>query len=203
MNFFQGLSRPLRLAGFALIGLALVAVVLGVVTSLSGGTPDQTAAPAPTTGESATSAPPGSSGPVTTAPLPPATTTQPPPAATSGASPAPGQPGGVPADQASAKWVPVRVYNNSMISGLANRAADEFRAQGWNIAEAGNYPYGVIPTTTAYYTPGTDEETAAKALASAFGMKAEPRFAGIQDSTTGVIVIVTNDYKGVQSAGKG
>jgi hypothetical protein len=107
----------------------------------------------------------------------------------------------VPADQAAAKWVPVRVYNNSTISGLAARAAADLRADGWNVAEISNYPYGIIPTTTAFYTPGTDEETAAKAIASWFNMKAEPRFEGIQDASPGVIVIVTNDYQGLRAKG--
>ncbi|HKS45109.1 MAG TPA: LytR C-terminal domain-containing protein [Amycolatopsis sp.] len=198
MNFFQGLSRPMRLAGVVLVGIALVAVVIGTVTALSGGN-SQNAAPA-----SSAAPPPGPGGPppttspssapastTTTVPPPPATTTQPPAAGTTAPPPAQG-------GQSDAKWVPVRVYNNSTIKGLAARASDDFRAAGWNITESGNYPYGVIPTTTAYYTPGTDEETAAKALSSAFGMQAEPRFEGIQNSTPGVIVIVTNDYQGLK-----
>ncbi|WP_460429196.1 LytR C-terminal domain-containing protein, partial [Amycolatopsis endophytica] len=115
--------------------------------------------------------------------------------------PGQGQDGGVPADAAAAQWVPVRVYNNSTIHGLAARAADELKANGWNVVEVGNYPSGIIPTTTAYYTPGTDEETAARALATAFGMKVEPRFQGIEDASPGVIVIVTNDYQGSQVKG--
>ena len=97
--------------------------------------------------------------------------------------------------------MPVRVYNNSTITGLAAKAAADFRAAGWNVVSVDNYPYGVIPTTTAYYTPGTDEETAAKALATEFGMKAEPRFDGIKNSSPGVIVIVTNDYQGLRNKG--
>jgi LytR cell envelope-related transcriptional attenuator len=108
---------------------------------------------------------------------------------------------GLPADQSGAKWVQVRVYNNSTIKGLAAQAAADLRADGWNVVEAANYPYGIIPTTTAYFTPGTDEETAAKALATTFGMHAEPRFGGIQDASPGVIVIVTNDYQGLHPKG--
>ncbi|HVV11509.1 LytR C-terminal domain-containing protein [Amycolatopsis sp.] len=207
MNFFQSLSRPMRLAGVALLGIAVIAGVIGVVTALSGGESSQTAAPSPTASASGTSQAPGTSAssPTTTTPPPassaPATTGAPPasPGPQGGAPTAPN--GGVPADQAAAKWVPVRVYNNSTITGLAARAAQDFRGDGWNVAETANYPYGIIPTTTAYYTPGTDEETAAKALAADFGMKAEPRFEGIQNSSAGVIVIVTNDYRGLQSKG--
>jgi cytoskeletal protein RodZ len=211
MNFFQSLSRPMRLAGVVLLGIAFVALVVGLITSLSGGGSNNNAAPSssasPTQPSGSSAAPSGtpSPGPTTTPPsptTPPATTPppvapgqQPPP----GGTPAPN--GGVPADQAAAKWVPVRVYNNSTITGLASKAAADFRADGWNVAEAANYPYGIIPTTTAFFTPGTDEETAAKALATEFGMKAEPRFQGIQSASPGVIIIVTNDYQGLHAKG--
>jgi LytR cell envelope-related transcriptional attenuator len=90
--------------------------------------------------------------------------------------------------------LPLRVYNNSTISGLATRAAEDFRKAGWPIDEIGNYPQGIIPTTTVYYRPGTEEEAPAKALAEQFGMRANPRFDGIQQASPGIIVIVTNDY---------
>lgn len=94
------------------------------------------------------------------------------------------------------KWVTVRVYNNSTAHGLAAKARDDFKADGWNVTEVANYSSGIIPASTAYYRPGTDEETAAKALAAQFGIQAEPRFDGIQNSAPGVIVIITNNYKG-------
>jgi hypothetical protein len=90
--------------------------------------------------------------------------------------------------------LPLRIYNNSTISGLATRAAEDFRRAGWPIDEIGNYPQGIIPTTTVYYRPGTDEEAPAKALAEQFGMRVNPRFEGLQHATPGIIVIVTNDY---------
>ncbi len=96
-----------------------------------------------------------------------------------------------------AATTPVRVYNNSTVTGLANRAADEFRAQGWTVTNIGNYPqkWGVIPTSTVYYRPGTSEESAADQLGQAFGMRVLPRYAGIDDASPGVIVILTNDFK--------
>lgn len=194
MNPLKGLSRPARLAGVVLLGVALVALVIGTVAALGGGS-SQSAAPSTSAGErpGTSSAPPA---PATTthAPstTPQASATQAPPATSQ--APVTSQDG-----QTDAKWVPVRVFNNSTIKGLAARAAADFRANGWTIAEAGNYPYGIIPTTTAYYTPGTDEETAAKALAAEFGMKADPRFEGIQNSSPGVIVIVTDDYQGLRA----
>jgi hypothetical protein len=92
--------------------------------------------------------------------------------------------------------VPVRVFNNGTIPKLAAKAASDFRADGWNVVEVGNYSQGIIPTSTAYFRPGTTEEPAAAELARKFGMRAEPRFAGIADASPGVIVMVTNDYGG-------
>lgn len=200
MSFLQGLSRPTRLAGVVLIGVGLVAGVIGVVTATSGGGQTQNAAPstsasaAPGPGPGPGSAPPPAPSVSTSsaAPAPPASGTTPVPV------PPPG-PAGPKPGQTDAKWVPVRVYNNGTIQGMAARAADEFRADGWNVTQVAPYASGIIPTTTAYYTPGTDEETAAKALAAAFGMQAQERFEGIKSSSPGVIVILTNDYKGTHT----
>ncbi|WP_228709476.1 LytR C-terminal domain-containing protein, partial [Amycolatopsis keratiniphila] len=78
--------------------------------------------------------------------------------------------------------------------GLAEQAAKDFRASGWNVSEVKGYP-GRLPETVAYYRPGTDEEAAAKALALEFGFRAEPRFKEIENIGPGVIVILTKDYK--------
>ncbi len=90
---------------------------------------------------------------------------------------------------------PVRVYNNSTITGLAARAANDFRADGWQVAQVSNYPQGIIATSTVYFRPGTSEQSAASSLGRQFGLRVEPRFAGIDDATPGLIVIVTNDYQ--------
>lgn len=90
---------------------------------------------------------------------------------------------------------PVRVYNNSLVKDLAQRAAEDFRGSGWNVEEVGNYAQGNIPTSTVYYRPGTSEEAAAESLASNFGMRALPRFDGLKDATPGLVVIVTKDYQ--------
>jgi hypothetical protein len=207
MNVFSGLSRPLKAAGLALIVVAVAAAIVGGITVLNSGGSNDNAAPggsSPSPSTSSTPTSPGSS-PSTpppstsTTPTPPTSPASPPPGqpGQSGGAPSPGQPGAGTEDPA--KLVTVRVYNNSTIKGLAARAADDFRAQGWTVADVSNYPDGVIPATTAYYRPGTDEETAAKALAAAFGMKAAERFDGIAGSSPGVIVIVTNNY---QAGGK-
>ncbi len=201
MSVFSGMSRPMKAAGVALIGVAIIAAVIGGISALGGGGSNEA-------GPSGTSTPPGTSGsstpPTTSSPAPPTSTpTSPTPSSPSPTTPAPGQPTsgqpgqpGRPGDQqASNKWVTVRVFNNSTIKGLAARAKDDFAGAGWNVTEVSNYSQGIIPATTAYYRPGTDEEAAAKQLAQEFGFKAEPRFAGIQDATPGVIVIVTNNYE--------
>ena len=90
--------------------------------------------------------------------------------------------------------IPVRIYNNSTITGLASDAARELEAAGWDEVSTGNYAAGVIPTTTVYYRPGTAERTAADRIASTIGARSEERFVGLDDATPGVIVIVTNDY---------
>lgn len=88
----------------------------------------------------------------------------------------------------------LRVYNNSYIRGLAARAAEDFRSEGWRVVEVGNYSGGRIPTSTVYYQRGTDQRGAAEALGNQFGLRVEPRFAGIRDAAPGVLVIVTKDY---------
>ncbi len=89
------------------------------------------------------------------------------------------------------KSVQVRVFNNSSVSGLAAKTAQKLEASGWNIAETGNYSEGEIPKTTVYYGNSSSEKQAANAIAAELGVSAEPRFAGIANSSPGVIVIVT------------
>lgn len=91
--------------------------------------------------------------------------------------------------------MPLRVYNNSTITGLAARGAADFEAAGWTVTDIGGYN-GRIPVSTVYYREGTAEKDAADFLADAFGLRAQPRFDGIEDSSPGVIVILTKDYQG-------
>jgi hypothetical protein len=91
--------------------------------------------------------------------------------------------------------MPLRVYNNSTITGLAARGAADFEAAGWTVTDTGGYN-GRIPVSTVYYREGTAEKDAADFLASAFGLRSQPRFEGIQDASPGVIVILTKDYQG-------
>lgn len=201
----SGGPSPLRVGGLALLGAGAVAALIGLATLLPGG--GGTSTPASPTPEPVPSAAPASPAPTAVAPpsapvaVPTAGATgnvAAPPAAAPPAAPAP-----APAPQAgtgggggsSAARGPVRVYNNSTVTGLAARAANDFRADGWQVGQVANYSSGNIPTSTVYYRPGTAEQSAATTIASEFGMRAEPRFSGIDDATPGLIVIVTNDYQ--------
>lgn len=181
-----------KLGGIALIGVGALAAVFGVATAMSGG-PESAAQPPP----APVPVPPASSAlPPQPMPVQPEVPSQPTPVPAQLPSPA-SQPSPGGADQGSPKIV-VRVYNNSTIKGLANRAADEFRQAGYDVPEVGNYAGGTIYTTTIYFRPGTEEEAQARDVAAHFGARVEPRFEGIQQSSPGVIAIITNDYKGIQ-----
>lgn len=194
-------AHPARAAGLALIGVAAVALVIGVASLFTGGDDDQPGAQPSAT----SSTDPGSSDtqtPGTTDSSPPQTTTgspTTPPATTTTAAPT-GVPGNTtttaPPPVTPTNKPPVRVYNNSNIQNLAARASDDVRKVGWEVVETGNYSQGVIPTTTIYFRPGTDEEASAQALAQALRAEVKPRFDGIEGAHPGIIVIVTNDYQG-------
>ena len=92
----------------------------------------------------------------------------------------------------------MRVYNNSTITGLAARAAEDFRSAGWTVDEVANYPSspGIIPTSTVYYRPGTGEQGSAERhrqrVRAARRSRGSP---GWPTPAPGLIVIVTNDYQ--------
>jgi len=203
----SGGPSPLRVGGLALLGAGAVAALIGLATLLPGGS--STTTPAATTPPPApTAAPTAAATPGATVAAPPAPTVPvavptagptvaiaaPPPVAPAPAPAAPQAGTGTGGGSAAARG-PVRVYNNSTVTGLAARAANDFRADGWQVGQVSNYSQGVIPTSTVYYRPGTAEQTAATRIASEFGLRTEPRFSGIDDATPGLIVIVTNDYQ--------
>jgi hypothetical protein len=139
----------------------------------------------------------GSTGEGTPPASPPAAVPEQPPVA----APAPEQPVGggnvaapaPPPGEQPAVRAPLRVYNNSLVPGLAARAAENFKSAGWTIDEVGGFQ-GRLLESAAYYRPGTDEEAAAKALAAQFDLAAKPRFTEIQGARPGVIVILIKDY---------
>lgn len=217
------LNRPARAGGIALLGVALIATAIGTASALSGDNDGDDTATPPPGGTTTTTATTGPGSPSTTRTTgADGTTTSPTtseskedgegdgtPGPTSGPNGGPSSgvwPGAGGSedseDIAAVKSVQLRVYNNSTIKSLAAEAARDFRANGWTVSATGNYSKGTIPTSTAYYRPGTDEQAAAELLASEFGLRVEPRFEGIQKSSPGVIVIVTRDY-GQNFGGKG
>ena len=204
-----------RMGGYALIGVGAVAAAIGAATAFAGEPGDEQPVasapvqPAPLPAQQPAAGP----APQPVAPArPPAQPAEPPaanrPPAQQPAGPPPVQlaPGTgsdqQPGDPGQSAKISVRIYNNSTVKGLAHRAADDFRAAGYDVPEAGNYPWGKIATTTVYYRPGTPEQTDAEQVAAQFGARAEPRFPGLQDATPGIIGIITDDYKGPQQQGK-
>jgi hypothetical protein len=199
-----GSPRPGRIAGVALLGLAAVALIIGLITAL-GGNGDGRAdgnhgEPTQTTASRTGTIRPTDRPPTTSKSSPPKTTT-------TTTTPAPGtsssQPPGGDGNGEPTKSVPVRVLNNSKIKGLAAKAAADLEADGWNVVFKGNYSATNVPTTTVYYRPGTDEEATARAIATAFGLDVAPRIKTLEKEPAGVIVIVTNDYGDTNGDGKG
>lgn len=194
-------NQPLKLAGYGLLGVAAIAAVVGLVSLASSGSEAAV--------DPALQAPPSSSV-ITPPPLTETTPAAPAPAApavpapnqlagpgTTAALPGAGLPesGGTGAKSRNVAKAPVRIYNNSTVSGLAERAADDMRDSGWSVGDVSNWPHSNIPSSTVYYRPDTNEQAAARNLASSFGLRAEPRFGGIKDASPGLIVIVTKDYQ--------
>lgn len=91
--------------------------------------------------------------------------------------------------------VPVRVFNNSNVTGLAGRTGDSLRSAGFAVSDVANMPsnQGVVPESVAYFGTGPGEQEAAQAIAGQLGIPAAPRPAGFAADTPGVIVIVTQD----------
>ncbi|MFN2477893.1 MAG: LytR C-terminal domain-containing protein [Pseudonocardiaceae bacterium] len=201
-----GDSRRLRTAGLALFGLAVIAALIGLVLALTRGErtaaigkPTVTPTHAPVSASTVPSVipyPPPVISPPTEAPSTEAPSTEAPAVSPPGPpSSAEGPPAGDNGASAiGASRGEVRVYNNSTIRGLAARAARDLSAAGWTVVEVGNYARGTIPTTTVYYQEGTDQRAEAEALAAQFKVRVEPRFAGIENASPGLIMIVTNDY---------
>jgi len=185
---------PARIGGIGLIGVAVVAAVIGLVTLGTGNSDEGADAAAPPTETVAPATPDTNEVPLPSfAPTPTATvpTTTPHPVA----PPVVAADAGAGAN-AVAPTMPLRIYNNSTISGLASTAAADFQRGGWTVSDTTNYPDGIIPTSTVYYRPGTAEQASAQRLADEYGLRVEPRFEGIQDASPGLIVIVTRDFKG-------
>jgi hypothetical protein len=200
----SGSTRPLRVAGVALLGVAAVALIIGLITMFGsngdgradgGAGEERPPEPPATTSSSRPGNPPSSAS--TSKSVPP-TTSSPSTSTTTTTTRPPGDGNGEPE-----KTVPVRVLNNSTIKGLAAKAADDLRADGWQVGEIGNYSATNLPETTVFFRPGTaDEEAAARELASAFGLEVQPRLDTLAGEPPGVIVVVTSDYANNDGGGK-
>ncbi|GAB2637877.1 LytR C-terminal domain-containing protein [Prescottella soli] len=178
---------PLRAIAMVLIALAILFAGLGAASL--GGSDSSESAPV-----AETSAAPTSTATATTTAAAQAarTTTAAPAVTTTTSAVAPTTTAAAAASGPVDKSVPVRVFNNSSVSGLAAQTANELTSSGWNVSETGNYSYGLIQTTTVYYGNTAAEKQAAQAIAAELGVSAEPRFTGIASASPGVIVIVTS-----------
>jgi len=204
-----GPRPPLWVLGVGFIAVAVGLIGVGVVTAASGpsdtvAAPPSSVPPTPvinsTTSTTAITTPPSASPttpPVTTTP---ASTAPPSPVSTSAAAPTrstvqPSAVAPVTTKETTPSDVPVRVFNNSTITGLGEKAARELRASGWQVVEVGNFQ-GRFPTTTVYYQSGTGQEVAARKLASSIKATAAPRINEIASYAPGLIVVVTSDFAG-------
>lgn len=114
-----------------------------------------------------------------------------------GQAPQPGEPagqspGGAGPDVTS---VPVQIFNNSTVTGLAARTGETLRENGYAVGDVANMPSnrGVVAESTAFFGTGPGEQQAAEAIASQLGITAKPRPADLAGEGPGVIVIVTQD----------
>ena len=96
-----------------------------------------------------------------------------------------------PPDDPAAERPPLTVLNHSRVTGLAAKAADDFRRGGWEVVEVGNTRYSVAETTV-FFAPG--QEGAAVALREQFpdvrrSAERPPELPG-----SGLTVVVTREY---------
>jgi hypothetical protein len=180
-----------RLAGIIVVLVGVALLIFGVVALGGSGSQDPGAAPAPASPSIGSS---GSSAPVSPSAVPTegsgvGSTVAPPPATTA-APPTPVPP------RTTAARAPLTVLNNSVIRGLADRAATTVQSRGWQVAQVGNFA-GQLPATTVYYSPGNaGEEAAARELAREFPQVSQvlPRYAGLPPTPAGIVLVVTKDW---------
>ncbi|OZF50868.1 hypothetical protein CH293_15215 [Rhodococcus sp. 14-2470-1b] len=111
--------------------------------------------------------------------------------ATSPAAQAPAATTSAPTTSVAPAEVEVRVLNNSDVSGLAATTADTLTAQGWAIAETGNYAQTQVAATTVYYGDASGAEAAAQEIAQQLGATAEAMPATLTGFGDSVVVMVT------------
>lgn len=200
---------PYRAIAMVLLAAVVLAVGIGLV-QLFGGDDDE---PAATQDETTSQVEPNGQDPADGAdpqeqPVPPPLPGEGPEGADPQAPGAPGDPAD-PAGQPPAEppvdepapagpavtSVPVQIYNNSTVTGLAARTGETLRENGFAVGDVANLPSnrGVVPESTAFYGTGPGERQAAEAIAGQLGIVAAPRPADLAGEAPGVIVVVTQD----------
>lgn len=114
-------------------------------------------------------------------------------AAPGGAAPDGTAPGGAAGTAAGA--VNVTVYNNSLVTGLADQVAGQLRSSGTNVTEVGNFADANIPSSGVYFGTGPGEQAEAERIAAQLGIEARPREEQLAQAPGGVVVIVTQDLQ--------
>lgn len=219
----SGGSSPMRIGGIALVGVAVVAALVGVLTlATGGGSTDEALAPAASTSDVA--APPAVDPAAPPAPdpnaPPPAAAAAPTPApAVPGASPAPGAPAAptaptgptAPSDEPIAPYTPPAGAGGSDSAKGSDsaraplRVYNNSRIKGLAEEAAADFrSAGWDVDSVGNYSNGViptstvyyqpGEEDAAEALGNEFGLRVAPRFAGLETASEGLIVIVTREY---------
>ena len=176
--------------GVSLLGVVVVAAAVGYALHQRGEdhrSATQPAAAASGSVSSTPSSPAGSpsAGGASTSSQPPSTA---PASAVGTAPPLPDS-----ASSSVAPRPPLEVLNNSRITGLAAKAAQQFRAGGWAVARTGNFD-GRLPETTVYYPSG--EQSAAEALARQFPqiqrVEAAPSALSVRSDADLTVVLTKN-----------
>ncbi|GGC61628.1 LytR C-terminal domain-containing protein [Hoyosella rhizosphaerae] len=86
--------------------------------------------------------------------------------------------------------VQVHVLNNSTVSGLAGRTADNLRGSGWQVGEVGNYSASALSATTVFYSNDAERQVAERVAAN-LGAQVAPRPVGLSGHSAGVVVVLT------------
>lgn len=180
-----GGALPLRAIAMVLIALAIT--FFGIGFASRGGSDDSSAAAATTTAAAAaTTRAAGSStsaaesnDPTTTASSSTTTTTTTTSAAASTTT------------AAAVANLPVQVLNNSTVTGLAGRVAQDVQTAGYQVSLTGNFSAVNLASTTVYYPddPGAQAQ-AEKLAASLGGVRTAPRIPALPGPTDSIVVVV-------------
>lgn len=86
----------------------------------------------------------------------------------------------------------VEVYNATLVSGLAGRAATALEDTGYTEVSSDNWPVAAPPSTTVFY-PSAEDEATARHVAESLGITAvelDPERAG-----SAVVVVLTDGFE--------